>query len=496
MKHFLPPSLSASAAVLALCAAATFSQDTEVMPTRSASVNPNGTLGMSQLISAEGIGEGQVNLTVRGALYNQSRDMPNVERSGSMLTNGQISTATLGAALGLNQYLDAFTGVNVYNVRADGNVGSGWGSAFLGAKFNVPFARSTPVRMAGQVEGIFGTSNNQINDNGLDGYNYLETRTRTDVLVTLAQSILLNRNPKETGVKIHFNEGILSSFEPGKEVGLLTGAGIEFIPIVSFIGGLEINSRTFLASPDLKDPLWVTPSVTWRTPAFINVGMGVDIALSQDRAGSGYASRALEPWRVFGKLTYSVDTQKDRRDAAAARRAELYRLKRQNDSLANAAAVARAKAHADSIMLAETDRRLTEELARRPEIQRQLLSTGLLVLDAVYFETGKTEISINSRPYLQLIGKLLTQYPHLNIEIGGHTDNVGGLEYNQQLSEGRSAAVVSYLLTVAPSLQGRLTSKGYAYSQPKATNDTPEGRELNRRTELKVTNPEALKEYR
>jgi outer membrane protein OmpA-like peptidoglycan-associated protein len=114
----------------------------------------------------------------------------------------------------------------------------------------------------------------------------------------------------------------------------------------------------------------------------------------------------------------------------------------------------------------------------------------------VYFETGKTEISINSEPYLQLIGKLLTQYPKLNIEIGGHTDNVGGLEYNQELSEGRSAAVVRYLVAVAPSLEGRLTSRGYAYSQPKASNETAEGRELNRRTELKVTNPDALREYR
>jgi len=114
----------------------------------------------------------------------------------------------------------------------------------------------------------------------------------------------------------------------------------------------------------------------------------------------------------------------------------------------------------------------------------------------VYFETGKTQISINSEPYLDLISKLLTQYPKLNIEIGGHTDNVGGLEYNQALSEGRSAAVVAYMVRAEPSLRGRLTSRGYAYSQPKATNDTPEGRQLNRRTELKVTNPDALQEYR
>lgn len=496
MKSFLVSRNHLPALAFAFLATQPYAQDAEIMPTRASSVNPNGTVGMSQVISAEGIGAGQVNLTVQGTLYNQSRTMANVTHAGGVLTNSQISTATLGAALGLNPYLDAFTGVNVYNVRADGNVGSGWGSAFLGAKFNVPFARSTPIRMAGEVQGIFGTSKNQINNNDLDGYNYLQTRTNTDVKVTLAQSVLLTRNPKETGFKIHFNEGILSSFQPSKEVALLLGAGVEFIPIVSLITGLEINSRTFLASPDAKDPLWVTPSVTWRTPAFINVNVGADIALSPERASSGIASRALEPWRLFGGLTYSVDTRKDRREAARARRLEMARLRRQNDSLANAAMAAAARSRMDSIARVEADKRLLEELARRPEIQKQLLSTGLLVLDAVYFETGKTDISINSEPYLDLISKLLTQYPKLMIEIGGHTDNVGGLEYNQNLSNGRSAAVVSYMVRVEPSLQGRLTSRGYAYSQPKATNDTPEGRQLNRRTELKVTNPEALKEYR
>jgi outer membrane protein OmpA-like peptidoglycan-associated protein len=477
------------ALVAVTLAAASFSHAQEIMPSRAASVNPNGTLGMSQVIGAEGVGAGTVNLSVRGALYNQARSMSNVSRAGETLYNGQVSTATLGAALGLNQYLDAFTGMSVYNVRADGNVGSGWGSTYLGAKFNVPFARSTPVRMAGQVMGVFGTSNNQINNNGLDGYNYLETRDYTDVVITLSQSILLNRNPKETGFKIHFNEGIVSSFEPGREIALVAGAGVEFIPIISLIAGLEINSRTYLSEPSAKDPLWVTPSITWRTPALINVNLGADISIASDRADAGYASRSLEPWRVFGGLTYSIDTRKDRRAAAAARRAELYALRRANDSLARAALTYQAKSRLDSATLAQ-------ELERRPEMQKQLLTSGMLVLDAVYFETGKTEISINSEPYLEIVAKLLTQYPTLQIEIGGHTDNVGGLDYNQELSEGRSAAVVRYMVAVSPSLQGRLSSRGYAYTQPKATNDTPEGRELNRRTELKVTNPEALKEYR
>ncbi|HEX2612878.1 MAG TPA: OmpA family protein, partial [Fibrobacteria bacterium] len=270
------------------------------------------------------------------------------------------------------------------------------------------------------------------------------------------------------------------------------------IPIVSLIAGLEVNSRTFLRSPSAKDPLWATPSVTWRTPALVNASLGLDVALSGTR-DDAIGSRALEPWRVFGGLTYSIDTRKEARDAAAMRRREAEeareRLQRERDSLQIAAATDRAKSVNDSVALAETRRRLQEELARRPDLQKQLLTTGMLVLDAVYFETGKTDISINSEPYLDLIARLLTAYPKLQIEVGGHTDNVGGLEYNQNLSQGRAQAVADYMTRVEPDLRGRLVGKGYAYSQPKATNDTPEGRQLNRRTELKVLNREALKEY-
>src|SRR5690606_4125279 len=179
-----------------------------------------------------------------------------------------------------------------------------------------------------------------------------------------------------------------------------------------------------------------------------------------------------------------AESKTDSVSAAAA--AEAARQKALNDSLAR-------KAHADSVAMAK---RLAEERAKRSDMEKQLLTTGLLVLDAVYFETGKTDISINSEPYLTLIAKMLTKYPKLRIEIGGHTDNVGGQAYNQTLSQGRAAAVVGYMLRVAPELEGRITPRGYAFSQPKAPNTTAEGRQLNRRTELKVLNPEALEEYR
>jgi outer membrane protein OmpA-like peptidoglycan-associated protein len=71
------------------------------------------------------------------------------------------------------------------------------------------------------------------------------------------------------------------------------------------------------------------------------------------------------------------------------------------------------------------------------------------------------------------------------IEIGGHTDNKGSLEYNTKLSTNRAKAVVDYLIAHGVAKE-HLSYKGYAYQQPIDTNDTEEGRQKNRRVEFKV----------
>ncbi len=490
-------------------------EKTTAEPTHASSVTPYATPGMSHVISAEGVGPGRANLQLRGNFYQQDRTFIGAPASGS-----QITTVSGGVALGLNQYVDVFGVLNIYNLRASTNDGSGFGSSVIGAQVGIPFSRETPLRVAVQAAGIFGTAGNQINSNGLDGYNYLETRTGNDFMVRIVQSLLMT-NDKGVGFNIHLNEGVISSLQSGKDISLITGAGVEIIPISSLIIGVEANSRTFLNDVVSSDPLWVTPSITWRTPAFVNINVGSDISLSKDR---GIPARALEPWRIFGALTYSIDTKAgEKRQAAAERKATLEKMRadslqkaslsnqvltaqQKNDSLSNAKAMSDArakaaadsaamKAHNDSLALDQSNKLLMEERNKRSEMEKQLLTTGLLLLDAVYFETGKTQISINSEPYLSLIAKMLTKYPKLQIEIGGHTDNVGGLAYNQNLSQGRADAVVAYMLKEAPDLQGRLTAKGYAYSQPKADNKTANGRQLNRRTELKVVNKDALKDY-
>ena len=90
-----------------------------------------------------------------------------------------------------------------------------------------------------------------------------------------------------------------------------------------------------------------------------------------------------------------------------------------------------------------------------------------------------------SRAELDRLAALLMQNPNLQIEIAGHTDSQGNDDYNMELSLKRARAVYSYLISknIDPL---RLTYKGYGETKPVDTNDTPEGRANNRRTEFKI----------
>lgn len=108
-----------------------------------------------------------------------------------------------------------------------------------------------------------------------------------------------------------------------------------------------------------------------------------------------------------------------------------------------------------------------------------------IVLKNIFFDYGKETLRETSFPELDRLVTLLESYPNMTIEIGGHTDSHGSLKLNTDLSEARAKSVVDYLVSKGISVS-RLSYKGYAYSQPIATNDTEEGRQQNRRVEFKV----------
>ncbi len=108
-----------------------------------------------------------------------------------------------------------------------------------------------------------------------------------------------------------------------------------------------------------------------------------------------------------------------------------------------------------------------------------------VILKNIFFDTDKSELKIESQSEIDRLITLLSKNPLLKIEISGHTDNVGTKEYNQNLSLLRAKAVFDYLIKKGININ-RLTYIGYGITQPIETNDTPEGRTKNRRTEFKV----------
>ncbi|HEY4797959.1 MAG TPA: OmpA family protein, partial [Bacteroidia bacterium] len=108
-----------------------------------------------------------------------------------------------------------------------------------------------------------------------------------------------------------------------------------------------------------------------------------------------------------------------------------------------------------------------------------------IVLRNIFFDFDKSTLRPESTAELERLIKLLGDVPSMKIEIGGHTDSKGADEYNMKLSGSRAQAVVDYLAAHGID-KSRLTSKGYGKTKPIATNDTDEGRQLNRRTEFEI----------
>lgn len=109
-----------------------------------------------------------------------------------------------------------------------------------------------------------------------------------------------------------------------------------------------------------------------------------------------------------------------------------------------------------------------------------------IVLNNVFFATTSFDLEDKSFAELGKVKQLMDNNPKIKIEIGGHTDNVGSDNDNKILSEKRAKAVYDYLINNLKIDSKRLLYNGYGETQPMATNDTEEGKRLNRRTELKI----------
>ncbi|MBX7095947.1 MAG: OmpA family protein [Flavobacteriales bacterium] len=107
-------------------------------------------------------------------------------------------------------------------------------------------------------------------------------------------------------------------------------------------------------------------------------------------------------------------------------------------------------------------------------------------LNNIFFETGKATLDGKSTQELDRLVRVLEENPNMEIEVSGHTDNVGSADLNKKLSADRAAAVVTYLTSKGIS-KSRLKSSGYGMERPVADNATDEGKAMNRRVEFTIT---------
>ncbi|MBZ5677281.1 MAG: OmpA family protein [Acidobacteriia bacterium] len=216
------------------------------------------------------------------------------------------------------------------------------------------------------------------------------------------------------------------------------------------------------------------------------------------------------------------------RDAATARlsaQSEADRLKRENDAQTAAALTEAARLKQQNDLLAsnaqsDADRLRRENDAQRTaaqaeldrvakekgqletdkaELRAQLLiqfntilqtrdtARGLIVnMSDVLFDTAKFMLRPEAREKLAKVAGIVSGHPGLRLEVEGHTDSVGGDDYNQKLSEDRGGSVRDYL--VGQGMLGTsVSSKGLGKTQPVASNETASGRQQNRRVEIVIS---------
>ncbi len=120
-------------------------------------------------------------------------------------------------------------------------------------------------------------------------------------------------------------------------------------------------------------------------------------------------------------------------------------------------------------------------------LQTRDSARGLIVsMSDVLFDTGKYSLKSGAREKLAKVAGILLAYPGLNIEVGGYTDNVGGDELNQTLSENRAGSVRDYLVNQGVATAS-VSAKGFGSTLPVASNTNAAGRQQNRRVELVVS---------
>ena len=123
-------------------------------------------------------------------------------------------------------------------------------------------------------------------------------------------------------------------------------------------------------------------------------------------------------------------------------------------------------------------------IADANSMAKSIKESGKVAVYGIYFDTGKSTLKPESQQTLQEIGNLLKADPALKLYVVGHTDNTGLFDANMKLSMDRAVTVVNSLVSQFSVNAARLKACGDGPTAPVASNDTEEGKALNRRVEL------------
>jgi outer membrane protein OmpA-like peptidoglycan-associated protein len=194
-----------------------------------------------------------------------------------------------------------------------------------------------------------------------------------------------------------------------------------------------------------------------------------------------------------------AEAERMKQEAVAAAQ-EAARQKEEAEK-AKAEAVAQQQALAAETVQARAAAAQSENLRQQAEREKQELRERLLQqlnsilatrdsarglvanMSDVLFRSGSYELAPGARERLAKVSGIILAYPSLHVSVEGHTDSVGGDEYNQSLSELRAQAVRDYFVQQGIA-SGSVEAHGFGKTAPIASNDTPEGRQQNRRVEL------------
>ena len=221
----------------------------------------------------------------------------------------------------------------------------------------------------------------------------------------------------------------------------------------------------------------------------------------QARLASEQARLASEQARMQAQA--SADEAARQKAAADAARADAEAAKaaaqQAQQQLAQQAALAQQQAQLADQRAQEADRMRLKAEQDQQQLRQQLLTQLNLILETrdtarglivnmsdVLFDTGRYTLRPGAREKLAKISGIVLAHPGLRLEVEGHTDSVGGDEYNMRLSDQRASAVRDYL--VAQGLNANsISARGFGKTMPVADNSTAAGRQRNRRVELVVS---------